>query len=72
MKIFRLLAILAVILVCGGAGFSIWLYRELHRPVAHSHATQYVEIPRGSTPDETIARLTSSGIIGRDWPLARA
>jgi UPF0755 protein len=69
MKIFRLLAILAIILVCGVAGFSLWLYRELHKPVAHSHATQYVEIPRGSTPDQTIARLSSSGIIGRDWPL---
>ncbi|MDX6271389.1 MAG: hypothetical protein QOD28_2612 [Acidobacteriota bacterium] len=69
MKIFRLLAILAIILVCAAAGFSFWLYRELHRPVAHSHATQYIEIPRGSTPDETISRLSTSGVIGRSWPL---
>jgi len=69
MKIFRLLVILAIILTCAGAGFSFWLYRELHKPVSHSLSTQYIEIPRGSTPDETISRLSSSGVIGRSWPL---
>jgi UPF0755 protein len=69
MKIFRLLTILAIILLCSGAAFTFWLYRELHKPVAHSLSTQYIEIPRGSTPDETVARLASSGIIGRTWPL---
>ncbi|HEV2882084.1 MAG TPA: endolytic transglycosylase MltG [Pyrinomonadaceae bacterium] len=69
MKIFRLLAILTIILACGGAAFSFWLYRELHKPLAHSHATQYVEIQRGSTPDEIISRLSSVGVIGRAWPL---
>lgn len=69
MKIFRLLAISAIILTCAGAAFSFWLYRELHKPVAHSLSTQYIEIPRGSTPDDTIARLSSSGVIGRVWPL---
>lgn len=69
MKIIRLLIILAIILACAVAGFSFWLYRELHKPVAHSLSTQYIEIPRGSSPDETIARLSSSGIIGRTWPL---
>ncbi|HEY1404925.1 MAG TPA: endolytic transglycosylase MltG, partial [Pyrinomonadaceae bacterium] len=69
MKIFRLLAILAIILAVVAAAFSFWLYRELHQPLAHSLSTQYIEIPRGSTPDETISRLSSSGIIGRVWPL---
>ncbi|HEV2799255.1 MAG TPA: endolytic transglycosylase MltG [Pyrinomonadaceae bacterium] len=69
MKIFRLLIILAVVLVCGGAAFSYWIYRELHKPIAHSLSAQYIEIPRGSTPDQTISRLSSSGVIGREWPL---
>jgi UPF0755 protein len=69
MKIFRLLAIVAIIFACAAAGFSFWLYRELHKPVAHPLSTQYIEIPRGSTPDETISRLASSGVIGRVWPL---
>ncbi|HYG10410.1 MAG TPA: endolytic transglycosylase MltG [Pyrinomonadaceae bacterium] len=69
MKIFRLLAILAIILACAGAGFSFWLYRELHKPLAHPLSTQYIEIPRGSTPDQIISRLSSSGVIRRVWPL---
>ncbi|HZG54586.1 MAG TPA: endolytic transglycosylase MltG [Pyrinomonadaceae bacterium] len=69
MKILRRLAILAIILGCAVAAFSFWLYRELHRPVAHSLSTQYIEIPRGSPPNEIISRLSSSGVIGRAWPL---
>jgi UPF0755 protein len=69
MKIFRLLAILAIILACAAAAFSYWFYRELRKPVAHANATQYIEIPRGSTPDDIISRLSSTGVIGRVWPL---
>ncbi|HEY0098084.1 MAG TPA: endolytic transglycosylase MltG [Pyrinomonadaceae bacterium] len=69
MKIYRLLAILVLLLACAAAVFSYWFYRELNKPVLHSHSTQYIEIPRGSTPDQTIARLQSSGVIGRSWPL---
>jgi UPF0755 protein len=69
MKIYRLLGILFLLLACATAVFAYWFYRELHRPLAHSTSTQYIEIPRGSTPDETVARLQSSGIIGRSWPL---
>src|SRR4028118_797463 len=69
MKIYRLLGILILLLACATGIFAYWFYRELRRPVAHSHSTQYIEIPRGSTPDETIARLQSSGVIGRSWPL---
>ncbi len=69
MKIFRRLAILAIITACVAAAFAFWLYRELHKPLTHSLSTQYIEIPRGSTPDETISRLSSSGVIGRVWPL---
>lgn len=69
MKIYRLLGILLLLLALATGVFAYWIHRELHRPVAHSLATQYIEIPRGSTPDETVARLASSGVIGRSWPL---
>jgi UPF0755 protein len=69
MKIYRLLAILILLLAVAAGVFAYWFYRELHKPLAHSVATQYIEIPRGSTPDETITRLESSGVIGRSWPL---
>lgn len=69
MKIYRLLGILLLLLACATGVFAYWFYRELHKPVTHSLSTQYIEIPRGSTPDETVMRLQSSGVIGRSWPL---
>lgn len=69
MKIYRLLGILILLLACATGIFSYWFYRELHKPIAHSLSAQYIEIPRGSTPDQTVERLASSGVIGRSWPL---
>lgn len=69
MKIYRLLGIIILLFACSTAAFAYWFYRELHKPITHSLSTQYIEIPRGSTPDETISRLQSSGVIGRSWPL---
>jgi UPF0755 protein len=69
MKIYRLLGILVLLLACATGIFAYWFYRELHKPISHSLSTQYIEIPRGSTPDEIITRLHSSGVIGRSWPL---
>jgi UPF0755 protein len=69
MKIYRRLGILLLLSACATGAFAYWFYRELHSPIVHPLATQYIEIPRGSTPDETVARLQSSGVIRRSWPL---
>jgi len=69
MKIRRLLIISTLLLFGSAVGFGIWFYRELNTPLAHSKATQYIEIPRGSSPDEIIHRLNAAGVIGRVWPL---
>ncbi|MCA1613856.1 MAG: endolytic transglycosylase MltG [Acidobacteria bacterium] len=69
MKKLRPILISTLLLALLAGGFCFWLYRELNTPVSHSSAEQYVEIPRGSSPAQTIARIKSSGVIGRDWPL---
>jgi UPF0755 protein len=64
------LILIALLLVLALAGLSaFWAYRELHAPLAHNQADQYIEIPRGSSPDEIIARLNSLGVIRRGWLL---
>jgi UPF0755 protein len=68
-KIFRLVLILALLAAILGGGFAYWLYRELHAPVTHAAAEQYVEIPRGTSPSASIARIKTAGVIRRDWPL---
>jgi UPF0755 protein len=61
-------AILAIVFVVT-AIFSLWLYRELHTPVAHGKANDYIEIPRRSTPEGIANKLLAEGVIRRTWPL---
>ena len=51
------------------AVFSLSLYRELHTPVAHGKADDYIEIPRRSTPEAIANKLLSAGVVRRTWPL---
>ena len=65
----RILIAIVVFLVAVPAGFSVWLYRELHSPVAHGKANDYIEIPRGSMPEGIVNKLLAEGVIRRTWPL---
>lgn len=69
MKLIRSLLLIIIILALAVGGCAVWLYRDLHAPVVHSQAGQYIEIPRGSSPDEIIARLATAGVIRHTWPL---
>lgn len=61
--------LLLLLLLLAAGGFAFWTYRDLKTPRAHTHAAEYIEIPRGSSPTEIVAKLTSLGVIGREWPL---
>lgn len=65
----KLALLVLLLLVLGGAGFLFWSYRDLHAPLAHDKADEYIEIPRGSTPATIIERLQTEGVIRRSWPL---
>ncbi len=60
-------ALLVLLLVVGG--LSIWLYRELHNPIAHTHSAEYIVIPHGSSPDAVVRKLSAEGLLRRRWPL---
>lgn len=68
-RILRILLLLAILLLVGAGGFSIWLYRELNAPLVHSKSADYIEVPRRSTPDGIANRLLTEGILRRTWPL---
>lgn len=63
-----LLAIILLALIAASAS-AIWVYRDLHRPVAHTKQGQYIEIPRGSSPTTVLNKLAEEGIIRHKWPL---
>jgi UPF0755 protein len=65
----RLLIGIAILLFAVPALFSLWLYRELHAPVTHGKANDYIEVPRRSTPDGIANKLLAEGVIRRTWPL---
>jgi UPF0755 protein len=69
MKILRLALILTLVGLLLAGGFALWTYRELNTPVTHAASQQYVEIPRGTSTAEILARLNSAGVIRREWPL---
>jgi UPF0755 protein len=69
MKILRIALLLVLLCLLLGGGFAVWIYRELNTPVAHAASQEYIQIPRGTSPAETLARLKSAGVIRRDWPL---
>ncbi|MDT7689775.1 MAG: hypothetical protein QOE46_2534 [Acidobacteriota bacterium] len=62
-----ILIFLFLILTCGG--FLLWAKNELQTPVSHSRSGEYIEIPRGSTPDQIINELENLDVIRRGWLL---
>src|SRR3712207_1432073 len=69
MKLKRVAIALIVILVLLSGGLYLWARQQLDTPVLHSQSNQYVEIERGSTPDEIISKLSELGVIRRGWLL---
>jgi UPF0755 protein len=66
-RIFLAIVLLALI---AAAASAIWVYRDLHTPIAHTKQGKYVEIARGSSPTTVISKLADEGIIRHRWPLA--
>ena len=57
----------ALLLLIAAAIFGIWLYRDLHAVVAHPKANDYIEIPRGSTPEGIANKLVAEGVLRHKW-----
>ena len=68
-KLLRIALLVAVVCLLSAGGFVLWVYRELNTAVAHAASQQYVQIPRGTSPQATLAQLKSAGVIRREWPL---
>lgn len=68
-RTWRILIAAAALLILAPAVFSLWLYRELHAPVTHAKANDYIEVPRRSSPEGIANKLLEEGVIRRTWPL---
>ena len=67
--IIRALLAITFLLLAGLGGFAFYFYRQLHTPVSHTRANDYIEIPRRMSPEAIADKLLSEGVIRRKWPL---
>jgi len=65
----KLILLVLALLVLAGAAAGAWIYSDLHKPVSHAKAGQYIEIPKGSSPASIIKKLVAEGVIKHEWPL---
>jgi UPF0755 protein len=65
----RFIISLTFLLIFTGGGFLLWANYELRTPTVHTQSDRYVEIPRGSSPEEIINNLADLGVIRHGWLL---
>jgi UPF0755 protein len=65
----RLLFVLLVIIVLSLVGSGAWVYRDLHTPITHNKAEQFIDIPKGTSPGAVVKKLAAEGVIKHEWPL---
>lgn len=58
-----------MVILITAAAFGHWFYHELHKSIAHGKSSEYIEIPRGSSPDAIANTLVEEGVLRRKWPL---
>ncbi|MFN2392030.1 MAG: endolytic transglycosylase MltG [Pyrinomonadaceae bacterium] len=68
MRFIKLLFVLFIVSILAVAGVSYWIYKSLNTPHQHTKANQFIQIPKGSTPNETISKLVSEGVLPSEMP----
>jgi len=65
----RLIIVVLLLVILASAASTAWFYSDLHKPITHNKAGQYIEIPKGSSPAYIVKKLASEGVIKHEWPL---
>lgn len=68
MKFLKVLAFVLLFLLLVTGGISYWIYKSVRTPHQHTKSNDYIQIPKGSTPNEIISKLTSEGILASEYP----
>jgi len=69
MKFVKILFVIFLILVIAVGGVSYWIYSSLNKSHEHTKANQFIQIPKGSTPNEIISKLSAEGILQSELPV---
>lgn len=63
MKVVRIVFAVLIIAVLAGAAFSYWIFSSVKAPHEHKKANEFIQIEKGSTPKQIIAKLSDEGVI---------
>jgi len=69
MKFIKLLFVLFIFAVVAAGGISYWIYNSLSKPHRHDKANQFIEIPKGSNPNQILEKLQGEGILQSALPV---
>jgi UPF0755 protein len=68
MRIIKYVFLLFILLILGAGGLGYWAYSDLTSPNTHDKANQYIQIARGSSPNEIVSKLSAEGILKSSLP----
>jgi UPF0755 protein len=63
MKYIKILFALFTLLILIVIGVSYWLYSSLNSPHSHAKSAEFVQIEKGSTPNQILDKLSDEGIL---------
>ena len=69
MKFIKILFVIFLVLIIALGGVSYWIYSSLNKPHEHAKANQFIQIPKGATPNEIIGKLSAEGILQSELPV---
>ena len=66
MKFLKILIVLFVFVILAIGVFAFWLNKSVNTPHTHNKASQYIAIPKGTTPTEIISKLSKEGVLSSE------
>ncbi len=63
MKLLKIIFLLFAVTVVALTLISYWIFKSVKAPHEHNKADQYIQIEKGSTPKQIIAKLSDEGIV---------
>jgi UPF0755 protein len=68
MKFLKILVFLFIFVGLVTGGIAFWIYKSVRQPHTHGKSNQYIQIPKGSTPNEIISKLSAEGVLASELP----
>lgn len=62
-KLIVALFALVILILLGVGGLYYWMNNTMNTKIAHGKSNQYIQIPKGSSPNEVVDKLAAEGII---------